>query len=225
MVQFRSAILTIWILCCITISAAQDSPFSIFPFGSYTTSSKLFHHSSDPDPTLRNTFIPVDNIFSGGIEVIKSFPAIQFHLGLSAEYISRLTTTTELNNQSIPVSIRNGYYAIPIELTGYFFLPLDLDRVRIFIGGGGGIYFGGRVYSYNGISSIIVQQRPGAGVHVVSGVDVALRHGIVFRSSVKFRDINFQSVNRWAENLATNVLHSRVNIDGMVVTLGLLFQL
>ena len=225
MVQFRSAILIIWILCCRQISAAQDSPFSIFPFGSYTTSSKLFHHSSDPDPALRNAFIPIDNIFHGGIEVIRSFQSIQLQLGISIEYISRMNETTEMNNQSIPVSVKNGYYAIPIECTGYFYLPFDLERVRFFIGGGGGVYLGGRVYAYHGVYSTAGQLIPGAGVHVLSGADVILRYGIVLRSSVKFRDINFHSIDRWTGNFTTEELHSRINIDGMTVTVGLLFQL
>lgn len=225
MVRFQSAILSMIILCCYSSSTAQDSPFYVFSFGSYTTSSKIFHHSSDPDPTLRNEFVPINNIPGGGIEILRSFQTFRLHIGLGIEYVTQNNTTTELNSQPVMVNVKNGYYAIPVELTGYFFLPLDLESIRFFMGGGGGLYFGGRSYSVDGISTEIIRQSPGAGVHVVSGADITLHPAIFLRSSIKFRDINFHSVNRFTDNSPTEELNSRINIDGMTVTVGLLIQL
>ena len=214
-----------FILCCCAQTSAQDFPYSFLTFGSYTTSSKLFHHTTDTDPTVRAEFLPIDNIVGGGVEIIRSFQSLQLQIGVNIEFMKRMKMTSEWNGQSSKVNVKNGYYVIPIELTGYFFLPFDLQRIRLFMGGGGGIYLGGRSYSYDNISSKIVRQAPGAGIHVLCGADIRLSSRMFLRSSVKFRDINFQSVNRWIDGTMNEELHSRVNVDGMTVTLGILFQL
>src|SRR5512140_3064495 len=72
--------------------SAQDRPYSLALSGAFTTSSKLFHHPNDPDELLRSEFLPLDDIFSGGIDVRRSFDDIRLQFGLSAEYLTKSET-------------------------------------------------------------------------------------------------------------------------------------
>jgi hypothetical protein len=211
------------------ITKAQERTYSVTTFGAFTTSSKLFHHPDATNEITRGQYLPLDDILSMGVEIRKNISSIRAQLGLSIEYLSKSEViNVPTSSSSIPLS--DGFTVFPIELTGYFVIPFSGESVQLFMGGGAGLYPGFRAYDYAGASAIVADRTTGAGIHVVSGVEYRLNDLFSLRSMIKFRDVQFESVNRFARtsvvyngavvNLTQEPLSSRVNIDGMVATLG-----
>lgn len=214
-------------------SLAQDNPYRISISGSITTSSKVFYRYDDPDEFLRGRFFPIDNIFSFGADLRRSFEPIGLEVGVAIEYISKSERFgVPENGQTVPVF--DGFVAIPIELSGYFFIPIGSEKLKFYMGGGGGIYPGERRYSYAGVQAPAVGRSVGIGIHILSGAEYTLSHSFSLRSELKFRDVQFETVNKFSQysavtssgviGLPQDPLLSRVNIDGMNLSLGIAYR-
>ena len=218
------------------VSAAapgQESSFNLEIFGSFTTSSKLFPHANDPDELNRSFFLELDNIFHTGIELRRSITSQGIQIGLGAEYVQK-TEVINVPASSGNIPARDGYRVIPIELTGYFQLPIGNETIHVYIGGGGGLYFGTRFYEFASVGAPAIDKKPGFGIHVLSGLEYSLNRSFSLRSEIKFRDVQFESVNQFSQatvtyNSSTITLDqtpfsSRFNIDGMTLRLGLAYH-
>jgi len=223
--------------CCGSLwtAHAQDRPYSISVLGTYTTSSKLFHHPNDPDELLRSEFLPLDDIFSFGLDARKSFDAIRLQVGVSLEYLRR-TDLFDLPTGNTTLTVRDGFAVYPLEVTGYFLIPVGSDQVRFYMGGGGGMYIGERIYEYNAVAAKPTEHPPGFGIHIVSGIEYFLNPVVSLRGELKFRDVQFETTNRFPPNAVlsdpnfalvggTQPFQSRINIDGMTMNIGLAFHL
>lgn len=211
----------------------QERSYSITAFGAFTTSSKLFPYPNDPDDFTRGQFVPLDDIFSSGIEFRKDIRSIRVQLGLGVEYISA-STVTNVPSPTTTIEVRDGFKVLPVELTAYFVIPFNGDLFQLFMGAGGGVYPGVRSYTYAGAGSSLAGRTTGVGIHIVSGVEYSLGETLSLRAILKFRDVQFESVNRF--NQATTLYHgtgvtlnqdplsSRINIDGMVASIGLAYH-
>ncbi len=221
------------IMVSAAIAVAQERTLSITAFGTFTTSSKLFPHPNVSDDFTRGEFLPIDDFLSTGLEIRKEFRELRSQIGISVEYItSSKVIQAPVSSTSVPVE--DGFSVYPIELTGYFIIPFGGEAVHIFMGGGGGVYFGVRSYQYANASAIPVHRTIGAGIHVVTGAEYTINELISLRSMLKFRDVQFESENRFtatttvyngtAISLSQDPLESRVNIDGMAITVGIAFH-
>jgi hypothetical protein len=229
----RIAALSLFFLA-LNASRAQERPNSVELFGTFIGSSKLFHHPDDPDELVRSQFLPLNDIFSAGVDIRHVVEDLRIQIGVSAEYISKTDIISIPLSSSGSVPVRDGFTAIPVELSGYFFIPLGDEKIRFYMGGGGGAYFGTRRYSFAGAEAVPVERNIGFGIHVLSGAQYALGEAMVLRSELKFRDVQFETTNRFEQLSTTYVgrtilldqtpLRSRVNIDGMTLTLGLVFR-
>jgi hypothetical protein len=227
----RSALLLLLIILCGSAEvSAQDNLYCVSIFGSLTTSSKLFPHPQDSDELRRGQFLPLDNIFSGGIDIRRSFPEIRIQAGFSIEYLTR-----SYESSVGTISTRDGYTAIPIELTGYFHIPVGTPTLLFYMGGGIGLYIGSRNYEYAGVSAPTINRTAGAGIHVLSGLEYDFFSRLALRSEVKFRDIQFETTNQFRTDTAffgNQVLPidqtpftSRVHIDGIMLAFGIVFHI
>jgi|ERR1041384_842000 hypothetical protein len=215
-------------------SRAQDKPYSVGLFGTFTSSSKLFHHPDDPDQIIRSQFLPLDDIFSAGIDVRRSIENLRIRIGLSAEYISTSELIMVPLSPSSSVPVEDGFTAVPVELSGYFMIPFGDEKIQFYMGGGGGAYFGSRKYRFANAEAATVARNIGVGIHVLSGVEYAIRPALSLRSEIKFRDVQFETTNRFDSPSTTYLGHtilldqtplpSRVNIDGLTVHLGIVFR-
>jgi hypothetical protein len=196
---------------------AQEDNYSISLKISYTTSSKIFLNSNSPDLFLRGKNLSVENIYGGGFEVRRKITDSQIQIGLSADYVSKLVNFTRTNT-------KDGFWSIPVELTGYFYIPVLDGGVKIFIGGGGGYYIGERTYSISQSNAQIVSRSPGVGIHILGGVDYYFYKGFGVRSQLKFRDVQFKTISRFP-GTSTDDLNSQINIDGMTVEMGLVYSI
>ncbi len=225
-----SAIIIIFILCGATKAAAQDFRYSLSIFGSYTTSSKIFQHPNDANEVIRNQFLIMDNIFGGGIDLRKNLPDLRIIIGLSIEYIHKANDYSRAGLQSAAISVKEGYSAFPVELSAYYKIPIELNQVLFYIGGGCGLYFGTRHYEEAGVSSKVVSLKPSIGIHILCGIEYSLTSRLSLRGEWKFRDVQFKVTNRFPQSMVTHngyiesiqqdPMYSRVHIDGMMLNLG-----
>ena len=150
---------------------------------------------------------------------------------MSIEYLSKQKSDNEFLSSQKSVPVKDGITAIPIELSGYFNIPLGVDKFDLYIGGGCGLYLGYRQYEYAEIVSKTVEVKPGLGIHIISGAQYEIYPKILFRTDIKFRNVQFETVNVFNlsytnyngsyVSLPQEPLESRINIDGMIITFGL----
>jgi len=212
---------------------AQTDFYSLSVRGSFTTSSKLFFNIGEPSEFLRNQYFALDDVLGIGFDVRRSFAESRLQVGISVEYLgTRETFAAVVSSGTVPVV--NGYWAVPIELSGYFLIPFSTADLRLYIGGGLGIYLGERRHSVAGETAAIISSTPGAGIHVTTGLEYSLTKWFALRSEVKFRDLQFESTHRFDKDFVvyngrTVVLdktpsRSRVNVDGMTLDAGIVVR-
>jgi len=227
----RRAVLVLIVSIALAGPAVAQGVYSLSLVGSVTTSSKLFRNARASDELLRGAFIPLNGVYSLGLDLRRVIEQDRVQLGLSIEYLSasqEFSLSDPLTSEQVPA--RDGYSVVPIELTGYLQIPIGTDGLRVYMGAGGGLYLGGRQYEEGGASAVIVERNLGYGIHILSGIEVALSPALSLRSEVKFRDIQFNTVNRFTSSttivngrfvpLDEKPLFSRTDIDGMTVSLA-----
>src|SRR5512147_1984988 len=134
---FCAAIVLMVLGAATATSTAQDRLLSVSFTGSYTTSSKIFYRPDDADEFRRSQYFPLDDIGGIGIDIRRTFPPGTIQAGLSAEFLAR-STSTEIPYGSAAVPAEDGFLAVPVELTGYFFIPVGTEEFRVYMGGGAG---------------------------------------------------------------------------------------
>ena len=224
------------VVCSFTFAElrGQSHDYSVGIFGSLNTSVKLFNHPDDQDVFLRSQFVPLDNIFSGGIDVRRTFETIHLTFGLSFEYLSTLQLFTHALSDTTRVSVRDGFTIIPVEASVYFPIPVGNDDIQLYMGGGGGAYFGKLRHEFAGARSEPVDRTAGVGIHIVSGLEYQMRRSMSLRAEMKFRNVQFEGVDRFSQSYAVSggevvalpqePQSSRVSIDGITATLQIVYH-
>lgn len=223
--QSRIIVLSIAFLLLCSPLRAQKRLYSVSLSGSFTASSKLFYFPTDPDFFNRQLHLSLENVFGFGIDVRGTIEETGLQIGLGTEYLSKREQFT------LPRSfdkVTDGFIAVPVELTGYFTIPFSSEEIQLYMGGGGGIYFGSRIYEYNNIRAFTIERTPGYGIHVLSGIQYNFHPSMALRGEMKFRDVQFTVTNAFPPhfNSGTSVqdtspFKSRISIDGMNLTLGI----
>ena len=209
---------------------AGDGPFSIILKGNLTTSSLIYVSPDAVDPVAQGNTFDLTGAFGYGAEIRYRIPETSLALGLSADYI-RSRGAGSLNGTTIPT--QDGYTAIPVEMTGYFIIPLSTESFGVYMGGGAGMYFGSRTYSLAGVEAAPVQNTPGFAIHVLGGISYRFLNSFQGLFEMKFRDLQFESVNafntrviRYQDtiiNVSTQPFKSRVETDGIIFQIGIAY--
>jgi len=209
---------------------AGDGPFQIILKGNLTTSSLIYLTPDSPDPVAQGNTLDITGTFGYGAELRYRIPETSLAVGFSADYI-RSRGPGMLNGTPIPVE--DGYVAVPLELTGYFIIPLSGEYFGIYMGGGAGVYIGKRTYSVAGVEAASVQNTPGFAIHVLGGISYRFLGSFQGIFEMKFRDLQFQSVDAFSArsirfqdtviNVGTEPFKSRVETDGIVFQLGVAY--
>ncbi len=229
-------------MICPTTARSQERLTSIALTGNLTTSSKLFYDPDSPDEVARAAFFPFSGVWGGGIDLRRAIPALRLTFGLSIEYIAAANQfTVPVNSEPLPLPsppgttvtvdapVQDGYYVFPVELSAYFTVPISTERFQLYIGGGGGGYFGDRRYKFGTEQSVTTDRSAGYGIQVTTGSEYFPVPEFSVRMEVKFRDVQFRSTHHFLA--ATTIVDgttvplpaapfpSRVNIDGMNLAL------
>lgn len=220
--------------CPLLMGAAQEHLFSVLLKGNLTTAGRLFLNPGATDPFARAQAVSFTDFFGYGAEIQYHIPNTTLSIGLSADYIRSKASRTIIASAQRSVPAEDGYRVIPLELTGYFRIPITDGRFGVFMGGGLGLYFGERHYRLAGLEAASVDARPGYGIHVLGGVSYRFTERFSLTAEMKFRDAQFQATNafpvpqvRYGDILVAlpqKPFDSSIHTDGMVFQLGAAFS-
>ena len=212
---------------------SQDMKFSVAVKGNFTTGSQLFPNPNSADEFQRAQFFPIEDFFGYGVEIQYQIPETFLALGLSADYI-RATISRSSGSASAP-PVKDGYRVIPVELTGYFLIPVSGPTFGVYMGGGVGGYFGRRIYEVAGVQAQTTDVGHGFGIHVLGGVKYRLTESFGLNLEMKFRDLQFKTTNEFTSSrviyngmvfsLPQGPFASRVHTDGVIFQLGASFSI
>lgn len=212
--------------CTLSNAVAQERPFSIHGKLNFTTGSQLFPKPNSSDAGERAQFFPIEDFFGFGLEVRYRIPETNLALGISADYIRATAAQSIAVASARAIPVEDGYRVIPVELTGYFLIPISGPEFSIYMGGGGGAYFGRRIYRYANVEAEPINQGHGFGIHVLGGVGYHFMGRLSVSAEMKFRDLQFESSNAFRISevvhdntvirLPTAPFTSRVHTDGVV---------
>jgi hypothetical protein len=150
-----------------------EKRFSISLYGTYISSAELQNNPRSTDPIERNSTIDMNGGYGYGAEL--NYEPHLFDLGLtfylSSEYFRSRTNelVMRLTNgeNSTEVRINENYSIIPVEAGMKWFLPVSTDNFKIYIGGGGGIYFGDRTRTLLDLSSHNLSKQAGFSLNIL----------------------------------------------------------
>ena len=206
--------------------------------GNYITSSKLFNNPDAPTTDLRNDCTPVDGMMGGGIEVRYPLEDVGLYVALSVDLHSKqsqenLRTAFGGTVRRLPVT--EGLRFIPVELGAYTFIPLGSETMLLSMGGGIGLYYAARTLTVAGVATAISNSPYSVGIHVGLGFEYKIFNDIYAECGMKFRDPEIVSESRFTSDhvdyegsrvtFPQDPMKTKINIDGMNFSLGLVFRL
>ena len=204
-----------------SLCIAQNNSFGLKLI--YVSSSKIYLFPESSDLILRKKHLPIENIWGVSFEYRRSFNEAKFGIGMNVDYIRKTIGPNTFNT-------KDGFWALPIEITAYFFIPLGIENWKIFMGGGAGTYLGGRLLTQEITNQISSEFTPGFGIHILGGIEYLFFNNFAIQTKMKFRDLYFKTNNKYysyqngINNNLSSDYKSRVSIDGMIVELGLLYS-
>jgi opacity protein-like surface antigen len=198
----------------------------------YTTTSKIFLEPNSPDPFLRRTNTPLDDLFSYAGE-IKYRLIESMIIGLNVESIKR-TESVDIRSFGFQVSeevnAEDGFRVIPIEFTIYYHLPFSTDHWKFYMGGGVGYYWGDYIRNFNGISVSNEERDFAYGIQVAIGMDYMINEFSSLKFEMRFRDPEIEMKSKYSADTFTvngriirirrDTFISKINIDGATFSLG-----
>jgi hypothetical protein len=212
---------------------AQRRAFTLILKGNVTTGSQVSPNPAGADPVLLAQpdagKFTLNSYFGYGIELRYRFPESNAAIGLSSDYISTGIDRPFLPVNGIAIPAHDSFTMVPVELTGYFIIPASTRRFDIFMGGGAGVYFGQHAVSVGTTTANAVTMKPGFGIHVLGGVGYKFNDWFALTAEMKFRDLQFESVNRFPGKtinyqgirvIVPQNLDEDIHADGMVFQLG-----
>ncbi len=213
---------------------SQERNISVALNGHLTTASRLFTNPNSTDPFQRSQYFALEDFFGYGVEMRYQFPETNVALGLSADYIRTTVTNSERISTSMSIPVEDGYRVIPVELTGYFLIPVSGRTFGVFMGGGVGGYFGRRVYKRAEAEARTTDVGHGFGIHVLGGLSYRFTEWFSLNAEMKFRDLQFRTTNQFPSSttiykgtvipLSRTPLDARVHTDGVIYQLGTVFH-
>jgi len=212
-------------------SLGQERMFTVVARGTLNTTGRLFPNPHSADPVARAQAYSFSDFYGVGIELQYHFRGSNVFLGLSSEYIrnSGSRSITAASQRTVPVE--DDYRVFPVEVTGYFRIPVTDGAFSILMGGGAGVYFGDRHYTTAGVEAPTTASSMGYGIHVLGGVGYRFNEWFSVSADVKFRDAQFQTTNAFlvpsvkygdiSVSLPQRPFESSIHTDGMVIQIGL----
>lgn len=207
---------------------AQELPWKIIVHGNVTTSSQIFPFIDDVDPVTRAQSYEVSASYGYGGEVRYQFPSSNVAVGLSIDIVKATLSRPFVVNQLATIPVSDGYSVVPVEVTGYFIIPFSGKVFGVYMGAGGGMYFGQRTLSIGGVDAPAYANPPGGGIHVLGGVSYSPLPFLSVLGEMKFRDVQFKATNKFASPTITyqgrRIAVTQLN-DAHIYTDGVIFQL
>ncbi|MDQ3021915.1 MAG: hypothetical protein M3R36_15280 [Bacteroidota bacterium] len=211
--------------------------FSIMPSVNYVSSATIQLNAFSNDLFERSETEALSGGYGYGLTIRKKFFRQDLSFGFTAEYLKIFDGELDqsFGNDSIRVRARvsEELFLIPIEFSGYFNIPDFSEDLRIYLGGGLGVYFGDRKRTVLNIESQTISKDPGFSFVILSGMEILVSKQISGVFEIRFRQAEYSvssqfpvstiNINGTIFPLEKN-LNSKVYVDGLKLTLGIAYN-
>ncbi len=208
-------------------------------YGTYVSSAQMLNNPRSTDPIERDASVELNGGYGYGAEL--SYEPSVFDLGLifyaSAEYFKSTTNDLFMHLDDgvniTSVRITESYSVIPFEAGVKWPLPVSTDNFKIYIGGGGGIYFGDRTRTLQDLKSTNVDKKPGFSLNILAGAEYYVARNLSAQFELKFREASFDTESSFKTGVISvngtqfaleNPFYTRFIIDGVRLSAGLKYQ-
>ncbi len=212
----------------------KSKKFSILFYGTYVSSAELQDNIKSNVPFLRDASVELAGGYGYGGELTYN-PEI-YDLGIilyiSSEYLKvkddQLVASKVINDTTvIRGRFTEEFKLIPIEAGLKWSLPISTEKLKIFIGGGAGIYFGERTRTVGRVSTTNVSSSPGFSLNVLSGMEYYIGRNLSLDFQFKFREGSFDVESKFPQDVLifdTAPIYSRIIVDGVRLSAGLKYN-
>lgn len=208
-------------------------------FGMYVSSAELQNNIKSNVSFIRDASIELKGGYGYGAEVTYNpdFSGLDILFYLSSEYLKvkddGLVLRFENDSAVSNVRFTEEFNMIPLEAGLKWNLPVSSERFKVFIGGGGGIYFGNRTRSVGPYKTSALSRKPGFSMNVLAGLEYFIERNLSFDFEFKFREATFDSEDKFESDLITiggniysldNPVYSRILVDGTRLSVGIKYH-
>ncbi|MBS1518741.1 MAG: hypothetical protein JSS91_11695 [Bacteroidetes bacterium] len=213
------------------------SGFSLKPSVNYVSSASIQLNPFSENAFERNFLEDVSGGYGWGVLLRKKLFRQDLSFGISAEYVKildeELTETFISDSVTIRARVKEELTMIPIEVMGYFNIPDFTEDLKIYFGGGVGMYFGDRKRTVLNIQSKTISKEPGFSFVVTSVIEYFFSRNISGVFEVRFRQGEYKvksefpipqfTINGISYQLEQK-LNSKVFVDGLNLSLGIAYN-
>ncbi|MCX7878943.1 MAG: hypothetical protein N2510_09955 [Ignavibacteria bacterium] len=213
--------------------------FSLTIFGTRISSAELQNNISSPIAFIRDASIELRGGYGYGAE-LEFNPKIldeDISVYISSEFLyvndDELIFRLQQDSITLAVGMSEKFNMYPVEAGLKWKLPLNLQRFKLYIGGGAGIYPGKRQRRLGYLYSDKISSKPGFSLNILTGVDFNIKPNISLNLELKFREGYFESQDRFNTDIINvrgydffieNPFNSRLLASGVRISLGLKYS-
>jgi opacity protein-like surface antigen len=209
--------------------------FSLKIYGEYISSSELQNNINSTNPIEKDASVDLDGGFGYGFELTYDprWGNSDITLYISTEYYKHKQNALFYryfeDTTLYAVQFEEEFYFIPIEAGIKWDLPVSGENLKIYIGGGAGVYLGDRKRNIRGHFSTTNNVKWGYSLDVLSGVEYYIASNLSSVFEFKFREPYFEVESKFADGRnpyfgMPNPLTSRIVVNGTALSLGLKYN-
>jgi len=208
--------------------------FTVTPSFNFVSSAAIQIYPYSESIFERNLLEELSGGFGYGISIKKKLFREELSFELSTEYVSitddELVQTLQLDSFRAKVRVTEQLWMVPLEFSGIFNIPNFDENLKIFLGGGVGIYFGDRVQSISNFKTKTLSTSPEASFLILTGLEYYFSNRLSSVFEMRFRQgaynvdseypVSSITVNGINYPIEKN-LNSTIFVDGIRVSLGI----
>jgi len=209
--------------------------FSLKVNGTYISSTELQNDINSSNPIERDASLEMDGGFGYGAELTfdPRFGNTGIKFFVSSEYFSHEQTDLYFriadDSNIYAIRFEEHFSFFPIEAGIKWDLPVSGENLKIYIGGGAGVYFGNRKRYMGGVESATNGTEPGYSLNILSGIEFYMARNLSAAFEFKFRDAYFEVESQFGSGKfpfygLPNPFKSRIVVNGTVLSLGLKYN-
>ncbi len=204
--------------------------------GNYVSSASIQLYPNSYNIVEKNVFDELKGGYGYGFSLRKKFFRDDLYIGITTEYIkiydNELTQLLESDTNFVKVRATETVWMIPIEFSLIFNVPSITDELRVYLGGGVGVYFGDRIRKILGMESETKSREALLNIHVLSGIEYFFDKNISALFEVRFRQAQYRVKSSFPTDQAVingitydleKELNSKIFIDGLKLSLGVAY--
>lgn len=201
---------------------------SVLLRGNYVSTAKIFLNPDATLESLRSEYLTIYDLLGGGLELRVSLPGERIFFTASVDYLSKASDGSFLISINGALNRTLGSEVlkfIPFEFGMNTYVPLGSEDFRLSMGGGLGAYYAVQTLTILGAKTTVTNDPIGYGIHINTGFEYRVNSNIIVRTELKFRDPEIVNVNRYGEQLPESRFRTRIQLDGLSASAGVMVEL